>query len=189
MRRHSILAALCLAALCLAACGDGDDAYPSVVTEIVDGITDGGGALALLLTDEGERYTLTNPQDGLLANAVYRCLCGYVPDGDRATLYSLSGVYVLRDSTGTAARDPLPIVSAWRTPRYINLHLRPKTQGGTHYYGYITDSIVDGHAYLSLHHRQNGDPEAYSADVYASIPLDSVQASVITLQGTYDFQR
>ncbi len=189
MKQNSILTILLALSLCFVACNDDDDAYPSIITDILDGITNSSGALTTLQTDEGEAYTLTNPQSGLVKNAIYRCLCGYTLEGNKATLYSLSGVYILRDSTERAVKDPLPIVSAWQTSRYINLHLRPKTQGGTQYYGYVTDSIVDGHVYLSLHHRQNGDPEAYSTDVYASIPLDSIEGSVITLENQYDFQR
>ncbi len=189
MKPSSILLTLALAlSFCLVSCSD-DDMYPSIITDILDGITNSSGTLTTLQTDEGETYTLTNPQSGLVKNAIYRCLCGYTLEGNNATLYSLSGVYILRDSTERAVKDPLPIVSAWKTSRYINLHLRPKTQGGTHCYGYVTDSIVDGHVYISLHHRQNGDPEAYSTDVYASIPLDSIEGSIITLQDQYDFQR
>ncbi len=189
MKRISILPIFLLVLpLCFVACND-DDTYPSITTEIMDCITNNNGTIVTLLSDEGNIYTLTNPQSGLTANAIYRCLCGYTAEGNNATLYSLSGVYILRDSTERATHDPLTIVSAWKTSRYINLHLRTKAQGGTQYFGYVTDSIVDGHIYLSLHHRQNSDPEAYSTDVYASIPLDSIEGSLITLQNTYDFQR
>ncbi len=192
MTRHChflLTAATLLPAFCLMACGDDDDVYPAIVTELVDGLTNSRGEMEKILTDEDVCYSLTNPQSGLVPDVAYRCLCGYIADGDNATLYTLTGAYLLRDSTEEAVKDPLTIVSAWQTRRYINLHLSVKTRGGTQYFGYVTDSIVGRHAYLSLHHRQNADPEAYSADVYASIPLDSVPATTITLQGSYDFQR
>ncbi|MCD8304977.1 MAG: hypothetical protein LUC86_09185 [Prevotellaceae bacterium] len=175
--------------LLLASCSDDDDTYPSIVTEMADGLTNSNGTLTTIITDNDEQYSLTNPQAGLYPNALYRLLCGYTVQGQAATLYTLEGVYILRDSTSVAQRDPLTIVSAWQTSRYINLHLSVKTQGGTHSLGYVTDSIVGSHAYLSLHHRQGQDPEAYSTDIYASIPLDSIEGSLITLEGTYQFER
>ena len=84
---------------------------------------------------------------------------------------------------------------------YINLHLAPLTQGGNHSWGFITDSIgTDGHRYLSLHHRQNGDPLSYTQETYASIPLeeldsmtegDSITLSIHTFKGikTWNFKR
>ncbi len=189
LRRTSAVL-VCLAALCLTACDD-DETYPSVITELADCITDAGGNLTTLRTDEGVSYTLTNPLSGLTARAMYRCLCGYyLGDEDgTATLHSLSNAYYLRDSTAVAQRDDFTIVSAWQTDRYINLHLQHKTAGGTHYYGYVIDAVEDDHVYISLHHNRNGDATSYSADVYASIPLDSIRQSVITLQNKYEFSR
>ena len=66
---------------------------------------------------------------------------------------------------------------------------------------FITDSIgTDGHRYLSLHHRQNGDPLSYTQETYASIPLeeldsmtegDSITLSIHTFKGikTWNFKR
>lgn len=190
MKRLSLLLITLLSLpLFLASCNDDDDSYPSIVTEMVDGVTNGNGTLTTLITDNDEQYTLTNPQAGLYPNALYRLLCGFTVQGQAATLYTLEGVYILRDSTSVASRDPFTIVSAWQTSRYINLHLTVKTQGGTQYFGYVTDSIVGEHTYISLHHRQGQDPEAYSTDIYASIPLDSIEGSLITFEGTYDFER
>ncbi len=189
MKQNSVIIFALAFSLCFTSCSDSDEAYPNLLTEIMDGITNNSGTLTTLFTDNGIRYTVTNPQSGLVANAMYRCLCDYTLDNNNATIYSLSGVYLLRDSTVIATADPLTIVSAWQTKRYINIHLSTKTQGGTQYFGYITDSIIGQHVYLSLHHRQNGDPEAYSTNVYASIPLDSIKGNVITLQNSYEFQR
>ncbi|MCD8266287.1 MAG: hypothetical protein LUC33_03940 [Prevotellaceae bacterium] len=183
------LALAVVMALFLASCNDEEESFPSLITEMADGMTDGSGTLTTIITDGDEQYSLTNPQTGYVPNALYRLLCGYTVEGQAATLYTLEGVRILRDSTSVAQRDPLTIVSAWQTSRYLNLHLSVKTQGGTHCFGYITDSIVGEHLYLSLHHNQNQDPEAYSTDVYASIPLDSLEGSLITLEGKYDFGR
>ena len=180
--------------LCLFSCTDDkDDFYPSIVTELADCPTDAEGRMTGIVLDDDTRLTLSNPQKGLKPSVVYRALVGYALEGDgRARLYSATGTPLLRDSTSVATCDPVNVVSLWRTSRYLNLHLMPKTQGkGEHAWGFITDSIVADHAYLRLHHRQGADPMAYSTDQYASLPLDLVPATRITLrietfQGTWE---
>ena len=166
----------------LSSCSDKDDApYPSVITELVDCPTDEGGTISHIVLDDDTTLPLTNPQSGLQASVTYRCMAGFTLDSGKATLYSLTGAFLLRDSTAVAQTDPTAVVSLWRTSRYLNLHLLPKTQGGEQSWGFITDSIAGRHAYLRLHHRQGEDPTAYSTDVYASLPLSLVDADTITL--------
>lgn len=159
-----------------------EDTYPSIITELADGITDPEGNLTKLELDNNTILNLTNPQAGLAPNAVYRCLAGYTTNGpETATLRSAVSAYLLHDSTEVAATDPVAVVSVWRTPRYINLHLRPKTQGGKQSWGIIVDRIIGRHAYLRLHHRQGTDPTAYSTDVYASLFLADIAADDFTI--------
>ena len=112
-------------------------------------------------------------------------LCGYVPSGENATVYQVQSAYYLRDSTKIAKTDPTGVKSAWRAGKYINMYLSPLTQGGTQYWGFITDSIKDGHAWVSLYHNQNADPLSYTQLTYASLPVDSIkgiqEGDVITL--------
>lgn len=169
---------------CLWACNESneEDTYPSIITELADGLTDPEGNLTKLELDNNAILNLTNPQAGLAPNAVYRCLAGYTTNGQgTATLRSAVSAYLLHDSTEVAATDPVAVVSVWRTPRYINLHLRPKTQGGKQSWGIIVDRIVGRHAYLRLHHRQGTDPTAYSTDVYASLFLSDIAADDFTI--------
>ena len=176
---------LLLLFFCLSSCHDDDsDApYPPIVTELADCPTDAGGTMTAILLDDGTRLTLTNPQTGLRANVTYRALTGFTRTDGMATLYSLTPAALLRDSTSVAHCDPTAVASLWRTSRYINLHLLPKTQGqAAHAWGFITDSITDRHAYLRLHHRQGADPTAYSTDQYASLPLDLVPADRFTIR-------
>ena len=183
---HSLLTSLLFLStpLLLSSCHDDDDApYPPIVTEMADCPTDAGGTMTAILLDDGTRLTLTNPQTGLKKSVTYRALAGYTRQADRATLYSLTPAALLRDSTSVAHCDPVNVVSLWRTSRYINLHLLPKTQGqAAHAWGFITDSITDRHAYLRLHHRQGQDPTSYSTDQYASLPLDLVDADRFTIR-------
>lgn len=156
--------------------------YPSIVTEMVDCPTDASGQMTAIVLDDNTNLAITNPPTGLKPNVIYRVLAGYTLTDGKATLYQLKSAALLHDSTTVALTDPIKVVSLWRTPKYLNLHLLPKTQGGSQTWGFITDSIVGKRAYLRLHHRQGSDPTAYSTDVYASLYLQEIAADSITLR-------
>ena len=167
---------LILGLICLASCSNNeDDTYPSIITEMADLYTDGEGVMEKFTTDAGVTYQIINGQGDLQPKALYRILFGYVPSGNSATLYQVQGVNYLRDSTKSAKTDPIGVKSAWRAGKYINMYLSPLTQGGTQYWGFITDSIKNGHAWVSLHHNQNADPLSYTQPTYASLPVDSIK--------------
>ena len=171
---------LFLLLLVFACCKGGDDAsdfYPNVVTEFATVKTDDSGTMTQFTTDDERTYTISNPQKGYDKNADYRTVCGYVPDGQSATLYSLTGAYMLHDSTEVAYEpDPIKVTSVWKSGRYINMHLSPLTQGGTQYWGYRIGETNDGTTHVSLHHRQNGDPQSYTTNVYASLSMDELES-------------
>ena len=192
---HSILTSLLflLTTLLSLSCSDDNDTpYPSIITELADCPTDAQGTMSSIVLDDDTRLTLSNPKTGLKPSVTYRALVGYTLGNDGyATLYSAKPATLLKDSTDVGISDPTNIVSIWRTGRYINLHLLPKTQGGNQTWGYIVERIEGQHAYLRLHHRQGSDPISYSTDQYASLPLDLVPATRITLrietfQGTWE---
>lgn len=145
--------------------------------------TDDEGRLAALLLDDNTRYVIENQKAGYKPNTAYRALADYSIQGGKAHIYSLMSAATLKDSTSTPRQDPVRVQSVWRTQKYINMHLSPRTQGGKQYWGYIVDSITESalpdgtpcrHIRLSLHHNQNGDPESYTAEVYASIAIHSI---------------
>lgn len=173
-------ALMCLALLFLCqACKEEQETYPSIITEMADAYVNEHGVMFQIETDKGDVYALTNPQKDYKPNSVYRTLSGFVPQGPgTATLYQMKGVHILRDSTAIGRKDPTGILSAWRAGRYINLHLQPKTQGGTHYWGFTVDSVAQGTTWIGLHHKQNSDPLSYTQDLYASIPVDSIKAAL-----------
>lgn len=179
-----LLSLLCSLPLLFPSCqNDEVTPYPSIITELADCPTDGSGRLTRIVLDDDTELPVTNIQSGLQADACYRALVGYTLDEGKATLYSLTSVPVLHDSTSVApVSDPAGVASVWCTSRYLNLHLLPKTKGGQHSYGYVVDSVIDRHAYLRLHHRQGNDPAAYSTDVYASLPLEELDADRVTLR-------
>ena len=162
--------------LLLFSCKGGDDGiYPNVITEFATIRTDAEGTMTELTTDDERTYIISNPQEGYEKDFRYRAVCGYVPDGETATLYHATGAYLLRDSTELACEpDAIKVVSAWQSGRYVNMQLSPLTQGGSQYWGYRIDSVRSRTTHLSLHHRQNDDPLSYTATVYASISVDSL---------------
>ena len=174
-RNWGLLLLLLLVASCS---GDNDasDFYPNVVTEFAMIRTDASGSMVELTTDDERTYTLSNPQTGYKANVMYRAVCGFVPDGQTATLHNATSAYMLRDSTELAYEpDAIKVRSVWQTGRYINMHLAPLTQGGTQYWGYRIDGMSGNTTHISLHHRQNGDPLSYTQNVYASITTDDFE--------------
>lgn len=168
----------------LLSCSDDKDdgPYPSIVSEMADCPTNSEGTMVKIVLDNDAELPLSNPQTGLKPNVTYRALAGFALDNGKVRLYSLKSATLLRDSTSVACCDPVNVASLWRTHRYINLHLLPKTQGGEQSWGFITDSIVGNRAYLRLHHRQGTDPTSYSTDVYASLPLKLLEANQFTLR-------
>ena len=189
----------CLTAV-VSSCKKEDDSYPSIITEMADLYTNAEGVGEKFTIDTGITYTVTNGPVNLAPNALYRILCGYVPSGESAVIYQAQSVHYLRDSTEIAKTDPTEVKSAWRAGKYINMYLSPLTQGGVQYWGFITDSIKDGHAWLSLYHNQNNDPLSYTQPTYASLPVDSIkniqEGDIITLcintfngPQTWDFKK
>ena len=175
MKKYLILA---LASI-LMACSKDEEPYPSVISEFVDIKSDSQGCLVSILTDTDQNYTIASPITGYRPNAKYRGACGYVPVGQVAHVRSLQPVQYLRDSSKVVRHDPIAVYSVWGTRRYVNMQLRPMTQGGQQYWGFAVDSILGRTAYLSLHHNQGNDLQAYSTDVYASLSLDSIKQDSI----------
>ena len=129
-----ILITVCLFASCKG--DDSSDFYPNVITEFAIIRTDDAGTMIEFTTDDDRTYTLSNPQSGYDKNVKYRAVCGFVPDGQTATLYNATGAYLLRDSTELAYEpDALDVVSMWHKGHFINMQLSPLTQGGTQYWG------------------------------------------------------
>ena len=201
MKYASLLILLFATLTAFVACKNSEEEnYPSIITEMADLYTNDKGVWEKFTTDAGVTYTITNAKGDLQPNALYRILCGYVPSGNSASIYQAQSAYYLCDSTKIAKTDPTGVKSAWRAGRYINMYLSPLTQGGRQYWGFITDSIKGGHAWLSLYHNQNADPLSYTQPTYASLPVDSIkgiqEGDIITLcintfngPQTWDFKK
>ena len=155
--------ALLAVALLLVACGKENESYPSLVTEMVCLYTDRDGTMTQMVTDDGTQYDISGQQlTGYHASALYRGVCGFVPDGsEKAEIFTL-----------------MP-VSIWRRGPFLNFHLSPMTRGGEQSWAFFKDSVransLGGSTYyISLIHDQGDDVAAYHENLYASTFVDSI---------------
>ena len=173
--------------LSLTACSsdseDSEDSFPPLITEM-----------------GGKQYRVLSELQGMKPHAWGRCLCGYVLKEEGAVeVRTLQNVAVLPNSgkVSPVMHDPVGVVSAWMGGGFVNMHLKKKTKGADHNWGFILDNTyantAGGTTYeVSLYHNQKDDPTAYSTDVYFSIPEDalsktrvqgdSVRLSIITFE-------
>ena len=188
IRQLRLLILLCVILL-LGACAGKQEPYPDLVTEFADMRTDANGIFRNMTIDDGTSFSITNTNiKPHHPNATYRVVVGFVPNtsGSRpeAEIYTLTGAYVLADSTTIVSHAPTSIESMWKKGEYINMQLTAKTQGGTHFWGYAIDSIqvigksgrTHSHFHLSIHHNQGNDPLSYSQTFYCSVPISKIEA-------------
>lgn len=180
--------------MCCVGCQDEDaEPYPSVVTEFAELHANEDGVIYQIRTDDGTVYSLTNVLRGYRPSQIYRGVCGFTIQEHDATLYQLTPVNMLHDSTSVAVYDPTDVVSIWRRGAYLNVHLRPKSGSDKpHYWGYSLDGSGSNCIRIRLHHAQNGDPAYYSRQEYASLYVpelenchaeDTLQITVNTYEG------
>lgn len=193
--------ALCvLSAMVLSvSCGDDEEILAAYRQDLVEVVTDGTGAAAELLLDDGTRLSFARRRQG------------YVPD----TVYRMRALYTLQDGTADVSAlvpvlsplphayapqavrtDPVGVSALWRGGRYVNFRLDIKTAGGAHYFGFIDRGCRQNAAggltqQVELLHNQNADPLHYTREVWLSCPLfgfaeslrpgeDSVEVTVRT---------
>lgn len=190
--RNAFFGLLCFG-LCLGlnSCGeDNTKPLPNIVTELADISTDANGHTDSIFTDSGRRLSIANRQQTKYPSVWFRTLTAYVLNDDgTATLYNTTGVQVLKNNEPEGKELPYSIVSAWQTQRYVNLRLKYAYAIETHRFSYTTDSIVDGQAYLKIHHLPVQDDAHYTGYAYASIPWNSIPATRIKIDNTYEFKR
>lgn len=157
----------CILLLTLTSCGDDDkvEDYPSAITELVEMKTNTAKAVVSIRTDRGETFSVTN--DALttsIADTAYRCLCVYEKTSATSVrIFQAVGIISMQPKTpdkfSSLPKDPVHIISQWRTDRYINLTIRYLTVGvDTHAFGFCEDKVdteTDGTqtVYVSLLHQ------------------------------------
>ena len=199
---------LCVACVvCLVACSDDHDGdyVPSYITDFLVASTGADGKVVSVRLDDGTIYNVASQQMDLAnKDTMLRCLATYTYDrGKDLKLYSLipvrtskpypaTSIYVIIEGkpywdVSLLPRDPMKVISMWKSGGYLNLHLGLMTTGnGAHQYAFCEDS--DGH-YSLLHSRPLNDGSAYTEDVYLSMPIpegkDSFTFTVKTYDGDY----
>lgn len=182
-------------------CSDDDYHYPDAVTELGE-ITVSDAALATLLTtDTGATFDISSLSiTSNVEDTILRCLCRYaLSDDGSPTFYTLSTAEVFCTMPAqyeTQPTDPLDVISAWSSGRYLNLYVATLTNSDiTHALGFQIDSISDdGVAYHTLLHQASDTAQYYTSKHYLSLPLwpytglcDSVRLTVHTSDGLRSF--
>ncbi len=201
MRHQAFLTLLAflpfLAACTIDAYEKGEGEYSLLTAELVEAYVDNDKHVSHVVTDQGERLTLTSPLTAQwieTPDTMYRALLYYdqVEEGKaEPRSFGWVGVLTPRDSIkGGMKSDPLYTESMWvaKNHKYLNLRLRLLTgstddEKARHSIGLMKDaaSSTPGHARMVLYHDQGGMPEYYSMVTYASIPLDSIKADTLTI--------
>lgn len=162
--------------------------YPSVLTEFVDIETNSTGRLSFIKRDNGENYEIAERKglEGFTHDSIYRAVSIFEPikdtnDNITAKLYSCKLITSVIPSTedkftNGIKTDPLDIDRIWHSGNYINMILEIMAKDKPHGLNFIENEITedaDGSKtlYLTVYHNQNGDYEAFTKKVYASIPL------------------
>ena len=147
--------------LCMVACSEGDDDgdvyIPPYVTDLVVASTDANGKVLKVCLDDGATYNVASQQVNL------------------------------EKDVSLLPRDPMKVISMWKSGGYLNMHLGlMTTDNGAHQFAFCEDST--GHFSL-LHQRPASDGSAYTENVYMSMPLpqglDQFTFTVKTYDGNY----
>ncbi|MBO4672819.1 MAG: hypothetical protein J5616_00505 [Bacteroidaceae bacterium] len=201
---------LCVAfVVCLVACSDGDDDaggyIPPYITDFLVASTDADGKVVSVRLDDGTTYNVASQQVDLeRKDTLLRCMATYTQEkGKDFKLCSIQSVYSNKPRKATSLyvaidgklyqdvsllpREPMKVISMWKSGGYLNLHLGlMTTDQGVHQYVFCEDSV--GH-YSLLHLRPAYDGTAYTEHVYLSMPipegLDHFTFTVRTYDGDY----
>lgn len=195
--RLLLVSLLCILFACMTGCSDEPEDYPPIVSDLLLVRTDALGRCQAAVLDDGSVYPLvsqdlwTDKRDTLV-----RCQASYTIENGKLNFYGLTEVFasrpypadfILQLGDGVLPRDPMKVVSMWKSGGYINMHLSLMTAGQKgHSYAFCEDSTG---CYSLLHSRPSDDAEAYSKNVYFSMPIpqgvDTVSFSVHTYDGIF----
>ena len=180
MRFRAIVLLLSIIIL-LCTCNDDRDSWAdNYQMEFLDMTTNGSGKTVKAVNDEGETLNVINPIGGLTNDTTYRFIAVFVREGNSIRLSSYSHTisgkpFKLKDGE-TAITDPVSIQSIWKANNYINATLLISKKTEQHILGFIDRGITANNqgakiARIQLYHNKSNDADAFTATVYASIPL------------------
>ena len=185
MKNKLYLYFILLCAIVNYGCKEDEYVYPNVLTEFVELTTDEKGTIALLTTDQGNRYDIEKRKglDGLTPDSTYRTVSIYSLTDKKDQVYLYSAQVVLsaiprpaKDFKDGVFTDPVHLQSISYTDRYINLVLQPMVKDNLHFYHFVYDGIksnTNGTKTLNitLFHYRNNDYEGFKNKIYASVPI------------------
>lgn len=188
MKQVIVMALLFCIFLC-EGCKEEDYVYPSVVTEFIGAQTNNDGTISQLVADDGTIYSVLQRDGlgGLVADTLYRTISIYGPitqengKGNVAQLYSCQLVLSVNplpasDFKGNIKTDPVDIQSIWLSGEYLNMILLVQYKELSHLYHFVDEGITSDQSgtqtlNLRLFHDRNNDYEAFTKQVYLSVPL------------------
>lgn len=191
------------AAMCFVGCvNDDNEPYPSLKTDVVIAETNASGILSKIKFDNGNSYDIASQKISFnVADTLIRCVASYTLNENSLKIYSIANIYsnppvplakFLEEgkyTEETLPRDPVNVVSMWKSGGYINMQLGVLTSGYasySHAYAFCEDAEGE---YSLLHLRPSTDTESYTEIVFLSMPIpegvDSLTFSVATYEGTY----
>lgn len=183
-----VIGAACM--LILQACKKDEYVYPSVVTEFVDAKTDADGTLTQLITDKGEVMDIQYREGlgGLAGDTVYRTVSMFrTLESGEAFIYSAQLILSQLPETADFFKegiktDPTDIRSIWQSGNYLNMILTPLVKDQDHTFRFIEYGIEEKDGgktlRLGLYHDRHGDGEAFTREVYLSVPLWKYKGSL-----------
>ena len=179
-----------------AACSDAEEyTYPSVVTELVDAVSNAEKTIAYIRRDNGDLFYMKDQRIGAsAADSTYRCLSMYEVLKDEngkatqyAKVYQLKNIFssfpVASDHLKSHEHSPVQVFSTWQSERYFNMYFGFLTTGvASHLFAFSIDSTTVSattskrirHVSL-IHQRPPTDPESYTQKSYLSLPLYNVK--------------
>lgn len=193
---NSLLCAFCIATF-ICCSDDKSEDIPPVLTDFLVANTNENGIISTVTLDDGALYDVQRQNIATnLKDTLFRCLASYTLAERTLSLYSINLVVSAQpcppedfweETDEALPRDPMNVISMWKSGGYINMQLGLLTTGlNGHQYGFCEDSV--GH-YSLVHLRPEGDRESYTQKVYLSMPIpDSVSNltfSVYTYNGIY----
>lgn len=137
--------------------------------------------LTTLRYDDGREWAITTNVETETADTLYRAEAMVLEDADGQHI-ALGGISAVVSpmpkvyDAKNVKHDPVEVITAWRTPRYVNMRLAIGRGGQVHAVGFSDEGIVKNPSgtktkCLSLLHDQNGDPDYYPQEILMSCPV------------------
>ena len=192
-----------------AACSDDEEyTYPSVVTELVDAVSNAEKTIAYIRRDNGDLFYMKDQRIGAsAADSTYRCLSMYEVLKDEngkatqyAKVYQLKNIFssfpVASDRLKSHEHSPVQVFSTWQSERYFNMYFGFLTTGvASHLFAFSIDSTTVSatngkkimHVSL-IHQRPPTDPESYLPLYNVKDKADSLFFLVNTSDGDKQYK-